>query len=452
MLELPAFEIRLRQSTLQTCGWHTLRPELAARQTLPVMAWGVLSLHPNGHIREQAIERLCGGQASALRFLLLRLNDWVPQVRSAADRAVRARLTAEHLSEWLEVVGLLDALQSRSRHDHRWLNEAVAKLMCSSGSTQTLERALGSGERRVARWAMNAAMTLPDTKRRRFIDLGLANVDPVCRNIAASEVRRWTACPGRAALLQCMRENRLMHIRREALYAMVDAPTAARIAWLQESLLDAHRSIREAARHFLRSDVPEFDARAPYTRELACDSAANLRAAIAGLGETGGPDDCEWLTPFIEHADATIASAAVRAIAQLDGEHHIDLLIGLLSDARALIAREAMRGLIKFGDSVPREGLLNVVRASPHAHSARYALKVLLQRPWYEALADGLAAAGHHDSVVAQEAIDLLESFIRRPYRYAPTETQREDVERSLRLNEKRIPTELCERIRGVMA
>src|SRR5262245_26938051 len=98
-----------------------------------------------------------------------------------------------------------------------------------------------------------------------------------------------------------MKADRLMDVRREALYAMLDAPATERQGWLESSLLDRHRSIREAAGHYLVRDVGEFDVRGHYLNALRITQAGELAAAIAGLGETGQKCDAELLLPFMQH-------------------------------------------------------------------------------------------------------------------------------------------------------
>lgn len=66
-----------------------------ARGTSPDLDW-LLLLHPDGYLRQRALEDLQVAPGSALRLaiLLMRLSDWVPDVRTAARDAFR-RLTAD---------------------------------------------------------------------------------------------------------------------------------------------------------------------------------------------------------------------------------------------------------------------------------------------------------------------------------------------------------------------
>jgi hypothetical protein len=60
-----------------------------------VFALGVASMHYSGYVRDAALRRLSDTQdGSELPFLLLRLNDWVEEVRQTALALVRLRVTS----------------------------------------------------------------------------------------------------------------------------------------------------------------------------------------------------------------------------------------------------------------------------------------------------------------------------------------------------------------------
>ncbi len=87
------------QSVWKLAAWYQLQPgELAriSRRAHAPMLVQLLMCHPDGRVREAAIRmaNLRPDRGRELRFLLVRLNDWVPEVRRAASEALRARLTA----------------------------------------------------------------------------------------------------------------------------------------------------------------------------------------------------------------------------------------------------------------------------------------------------------------------------------------------------------------------
>lgn len=76
------------------------------------------SFHPNGYYRQACLEEMAG-YPGALPFLVLRLNDWVGQVRLAAARAVLTRLEICPLDELFMAMMALDKVKRSGRKDDR---------------------------------------------------------------------------------------------------------------------------------------------------------------------------------------------------------------------------------------------------------------------------------------------------------------------------------------------
>jgi len=110
-------------------GWHTLLPvQLAQFHNLgptELAVAAVASFHPNGHVREAAVDWLDTLGDPATPYLLLRLNDWVDQVAERARAAMRARLARVRSDMLVHCLPLLAALDRTSRRDHSAITDAV---------------------------------------------------------------------------------------------------------------------------------------------------------------------------------------------------------------------------------------------------------------------------------------------------------------------------------------
>lgn len=89
---------RERSFSIGTIGWSRKTPEnlvpadLDERARLSV--YGFASFHPNGYVRERAVQLLANDfSGSELPYLLIRMNDWVEPVRKKAKDAVISRLS-----------------------------------------------------------------------------------------------------------------------------------------------------------------------------------------------------------------------------------------------------------------------------------------------------------------------------------------------------------------------
>ncbi|MBC7773285.1 MAG: hypothetical protein H7210_12375 [Pyrinomonadaceae bacterium] len=250
---LPGFEASVRDSTLQAYSWSELRADWVTRGDWTPRVWAIFTMHRNGYVREAAVRRvMSGGISLALPYLLLRVNDWVDEVRGLAVESVRRLIRIEHVTHWVTVLGLVDQLRQRSRTDHSWLSEKIETMFQHPDARPELLEAAKSSDRALARWALRVSMKLPESDRADFVRLGLENGDPVVRLRAAAVIRAWTNFPGREQLLAMMKADRFMPIRREALYSMLNEPSEQQGAYLASLLLDRHASIRYAAKFYLQ--------------------------------------------------------------------------------------------------------------------------------------------------------------------------------------------------------
>lgn len=454
---LPGFESGIRTLTYQAYSWHELQIDQVVKHDWPPRVWAIFSMHRSGHVREAATRQLASQSDStfALPYLLLRVNDWVKQVRTVATTAVMNLLTSEQAAAWVPVLGLVDELRHRSRADHAWLTIAVTSLLLRPESRPELMRAVRSEDRLVARWAFRAAVTLPDSDRAVFVALALQSRDSVARLHAARTVRTWTECPRREEFLKNMASDRFLPIRREALYAALEGTPEERRSALRAALLDRSASIRYAARFYLR-DQPDrvdesLDIRGLYIDALAHGEPSRLAAAIAGVGECGDRLDADTLVKFVADDRPAVAAAAARAVAALDRDHRIRWFAELLRDHRPSVAREASRALVSIGSAAPIEALRQILRAGLHEHSRRYALRILLRRHRYDAVVDAVTAACSDDAALVRLGTDFIEQARPRNMYYGPSEAQKAAAKSAMEDLQIALPESLRRRVQDFM-
>nr|HET7859992.1 hypothetical protein [Caldimonas sp.] len=72
----------------------------------------------SGYVREAAVRELAiAPRPAAIRVLLVRANDWVPQVRDAAVAALAAHLRDDFVPAWALALDAVDALRRGGRVD-----------------------------------------------------------------------------------------------------------------------------------------------------------------------------------------------------------------------------------------------------------------------------------------------------------------------------------------------
>lgn len=400
--------------------------------SLQESAWAIcalLTMNASGYLRESAMRRLVELRPPEvwLPFILLRLNDWVPQVRTLADQMVRSQLTQLSPEHWWTLVGLFSRLQHRTRVDQRWFTDGVQEKLRRPESRAALLEAARSLDPMIARMAIAAGLSLPEDAQLNVVKVGLEHPDSVVRLRVAQHVRRTVSLPGRFDALSRLATDSFMPIRREVLYALLEEPEPTRSDGLRARLLDPHSSMRHAARVYLRQDEhgksTGFDAAAFYRARFGTSRGAELRSVISGLGETGEKADVGLLMPYVHGEDDRTARAAVRAVGLLDTPTHAGWLTRLLADLRLGVAKEASRALRRQAKTAPLEEVESVFRSSP-IHARRFALSVLLELHLLDALPYALEAAGDPEELIRARGLVYLKQISRWTSVLGPTVPQ----------------------------
>lgn len=394
-------------------------PEPAARVVVagqpPTKVLGLLSFNPNGHTRELATRALAGrSDGEALAFLLLRANDWVPQVSEVARAALVRRCVPEQAARFVAMLPLVERLSAQRRVDNAGLVAQIEALITETeGAVSALAMALASETNRDVRRAIArllAARAVPIAGfERAFTDQ-----DPVVRTrIVLGALKRGSGAEIRRWLPQLFLDP-APRIRSLAFQtADAKAPDALR-AVLPELLFDGNFWMREFARQKLgreRRDFAEL-----YATEIAKGDSPKLRAAIAGLGEVGIADDATVIVPRARTGSSATRQVALRALVSLLKEKAVPTLVEALGSAYEGVSKVAAellltRGLTAFGDDVAP------LTHAPAPHVRANALRAIAGIDKWDALIAALECAADSDARVVRAAQRILARWT-----YAPAE------------------------------
>lgn len=444
----------LRRHGLQADG-------VAALAQLPEgwAALGVVTCHPNGYVREAAVRALARrGEEThpEIPLLVLRLNDWVPQVRSAALEALEARLAPPFADAFVAAWPLIEHLGEQRRAAHGGFIQRVLTLLGSPAARPALLRGTASLDGPTRRASFRLALTPPATSPADLecLHRALSDTDLLIRRHAVRHLATLPPGPPRDELVLQALADASAAVRRDAFVLLDTVPPATRRQRLADVLFDGSPFLRAHARTALATLDPAVDATARYRGSLSTGPtgsigpagpigpAARLRGALLGLGECGGDDDVLLLLPFLEDGRSKIRLAALQALAMLDRES-IEPLVDALSDPSPRVSRTAARMIVRR----PRPGLLDrmlelaEVHLSP-AHVRRHALDVILSaRAWTRLPYLLRAAASKHQALAALALARLSAHTTERP-----TPAELAAVEQALAAT--RLPSAVTEAIR----
>jgi len=385
--------------------WHKLSPGhlglLERFNDASVSLLGMASFHQSGYVREAAIERLgLITSGAALPFLILRVNDWVSDVRDAAYEAIRSRLKPEYARSFIENLTLVSRLEEAERADHKPLLQAIYQLLQRSECRTALLESLKSEDRFIKRASFKLALNSIDPDLPEVVRLALDQKDTVVRVWAAQRVSSTFAGATLDDFLKVMKRDRFMPVRREALRMAVQRDSPGLLAELRTALLDPHASMREEAHYHLRKlhlmDVATF-----YLQHLLAGEDLTLYAAICGLGETGATGDDYLIVPYTSHPASKIRRAAIRALAKLNREAHVDLFIQALKDQVPYVSRQALNALADKGSAVNGERIWELFHSSAHAHIRRNTLALIEKLGKWDSIYYLLRALRDSDEAIA---------------------------------------------------
>lgn len=386
--------------------WHRLTPsdlgKLESFTAQRVVLLGLASFHESGYVREEAVRRLARSTGGAeLPFLLIRLNDWVVKVREAARLAVGLRLSPRYASSVIENLPLVARLGQAARDDHRRVVEAVESLLKSADCRDALLRGLESDDRSVRRICFRLAAEADGADTRAVLEHALADRDTVIRLWAARQVSAGLGGKATENLLDIMKSDHFMPVRREALRALISLWPEKAPAELRRALFDPHASVREEARYHLRQ-TGEDDLASVYRQALADAVGGELYSTVSGIGETGTASDDHMVLPYAAHPSPKVRRAAIKALARLNEDEHLSVFLTALRDETPAVSREALKALAGRATAVGGERLWEILSALSLPHVRHNALNLISMLGKWDSIYYLIRAAGDHNVRIAE--------------------------------------------------
>ena len=351
------------------------------------------TFHPNGYYREKCIRALKDDKAS-LPYVILRLNDWVKEVRAAAEE------TCLRVTEFTapEIIGFLPYLE-KVKNGVRANNSAIARL-----------------EKTIAESASKQPVPIDktfirenDEKTRKSVYRFLAANKLLSKEDINSIVSQEKSGQIHNLLMTILIDkyemslseldeylnNKSINVQKKALEHKYNL---LKDYWdgLENLLLSRSFKVREITRFILEKHT-EIDAKTYYVEHL---ESAFKKVCIQGIGECGTAQDAEILKPYLEDSDPGIVKASIHAIALLLKEDAIGIYHRFLPDIRESVAHQAYKEIASYNLNCGAENLFNLcLTTQSELMKEKYAYR-LLKEPVWEALPYILMLYSCDDEVV----------------------------------------------------
>jgi hypothetical protein len=402
-----------------------------------VEAWLDAAASPDGHERQEAVEALAASDdPRALHMLLVRANDWVPQVRQAAAQAVLAWLDERRLDGWRQALPALLRLRQARRVDHRGLLQSIEDFLSTPGHLARVGVGLPASEREGGRFLfmLNAKSCRDDADGRPVLMAGLRSNDVLIARMAVGRAAAWPEGALRQQLLHEACHGRAADVRAAGLRGLSSGTQGVGASLLQALCFDRSAAVRElavaAASPQLLAEVDQCAWTGVHDASLAGRQRAVMLRLLRERRHPGVPALCRQMTG---------ASAVALRVAAYEGwmaELGADLPLLIertLLDASPRVQRLAVKAVARGAPAPSAERARQLVDALGSSHAMRIALPLMGRAsPWDRAwfllttLADGALR-----EPVLQLATEGLRAWVADMNRcfVTPTRTQQHSVQ-----------------------
>jgi HEAT repeat protein len=401
------------------------------------------SFHANGFVREEAIRRLSLiRDGSELPYLLLRLNDWVPQVRHAAHGAVLDRLRPDYTASFVKALALVVRLQEARRADHSDVLEGISRLLAGPAARHPMIATMSSSSKEVRRASFRF---LTEGKSDELPEILLASL-----RVADPVIRLWAARAAAASLdrdqlrevLDAFSLDPSAPVRQEVLRAWITSFPADGTEKLVSGLLDNSAAVRAEARFHL-GKTTNLDLAQCYRDAMATNRASVLVAAMSGLAETGSSVDADKLVPHLSHPLAKVRKTAVRYLIRLGGDQYLDMVVPTVLDVSSGVSNQACKAVEAYAARIGATCLWALLEKPAAGHVGKNLLRLLAALPKWESIVYLVRAVGEKDESLTAQARDYVLRWDTRYNRSqsAPSAEQLAKLEAALSKAESRLPS-----------
>jgi HEAT repeat protein len=407
---LPLLDEALRRVWGYLEYWHGLRPEsvrgLESHSIDDKVFVRLVASHRSGYVRNEALRLLSDDESlEVIPYILLRLTDWVDQVRSAAELLVRKRLRSEFADGFVICLPLLDRLAGSTRLNPTTVI-AIHGQLCTVACSAALLRGMSSPSHAVRRRCFKLSIANAAFQLDEVLDKATSDPDVMVRVWAFESAAKIPNCWRR--LQERALNDPYSPIRRivfESLEVDPETPLSSFVAFL----MDPSAAIRQSCQHLI--DTRFNGSSAAYYRS-ALDGSTGQAASLCvrGLAETGNADDVKAIAGLISKASARTRSEVVRALRKLGADREVDLIAVLKMDVPS-VAREAAHSLL-LSRAIPAVDVWRECLQNPNSRVWLSVLRLFKHAGKWAQMQVYLEASAHSDQLVSAFAIERLQRWI----------------------------------------
>lgn len=402
---LPGLDHDVRWSTSwSTTAWDDVTVDEAGRLLAeagdPLTVAAAFSMHSDGHVRQLAVAALDrAATPRAIRWLLLRCGDWVPQVRDAARAGLEPWLTPRHADELVDSLPLVEGGRFDPRRPAADLRQRIHSVVSDPASRPAVERGSRSTNRQVRRTCTRLLIEADADVA--LLQQVIATDDVVAVALVTAALP--TQGPTNRTAGEILHRSPIARFRYEGLWRLTKDDEPGSEALARRALADPAASVRAVAQRWLSAHGG--DTADAYRAMLATDPLAALR----GLGDRPRPGDAAVARDFVDHDRATVRAAALRLLASAADQTDGPLFARRFMAGTGSERRPALAGLHAVGAGPFLEELWTSARATGDVRAVeRVLFQVLPRAGRWKRIELGLDALAADEPVVRRMGFEVL--------------------------------------------
>ncbi len=350
-------------STLARNYYDRVLPEIAGTDSIPLLS--EYTRDSSGYVRQAALERCVElARPELLPVVADRLNDWVPQVRHAAQTALVTLLPFVPTPQLMAVLPIILRLRSAGRDDYaEWL-EKFEQTLLQMVTVANICEAARSQDIKTARAAVHllekyALLDLPA-----LIALILQRSDDIVLALRGAALCEKLALAEQQAVYRLAARSHFGAVRTIAIRALLHLPDVAHLEIAVSALLDPQSSVRSVAVQHLTAagvDVPS------HYRNVLTQSGASakpLQVSLSMLAALRDSASLPLIKSLTHHAHATVRAAAFLAWFKLMEQDKDAILMVAMQDASPRVLKFAAQLVARHGAYIPLSALLQQLTVS----------------------------------------------------------------------------------------
>lgn len=430
---------RERTSIGWALDWSTespgrlVEPEMSDAEKTVI--YGLASFHPNGFYREKALRALTAFETGLeLPFFLIRMNDWVNQIRSLAVRELNKRLNGLNAKGMVRCLPLIFHLRQCKRTNHEPMTEQFIAFLVSPEGSPALIDGLRNRDYKVRNLCFKLIAGQDCIDRQALLEYLKLEPLPVNRLMGLRRIEPFITLPEYLENKSWLFTDKSASIRILALeigYKFLIEESC--LEELENGLLDPSAGVRETSRFLLKKAGYELDFRQRYLEVLLASKISI--GAISGLGEVGNAADAKVIEPFLDNGNVNIIKIAMSAIAKLNLLDYKGRMIWRLADWRPGISKVARMLLSRELNLQDAAVVYRIYGDSKISHVRKNCVRLLALLGKWDSLGYILESHASDDEEIRRIGKATLERWILRYNRsfVNPTDNQLTIIKEALK-------------------